>query len=126
MKIIPNLIGGVLLALLAACATTPPVATEKPPAEVASAKTVKLLWQPLAWSEFGEWQSFDLRAGGNALRTSCKVMARKTGWREACDGLAGIAANDDAALRQYLQNRFRPYRLIGSDGADSGLVTGYY
>lgn len=126
MKIIPNLVCGALLALLAACAVTPPVAPEKPATEVTPAKAAKLMWQPLAWPEFGEWQSFDLRAGGNALRTSCKVMARKAGWREACDGLAGITANDDAALRQYLQSRFRAYRLISSDGADSGLVTGYY
>lgn len=121
-----NLIGGILLLLLAACATIPPVTPEKPPVEAASAKAARLLWQPLAWSEFSEWQSFELRAGGNALRTSCKVMVRKAGWRDACDGLAGIAANDEAALRQYLQSRFRPYRLVSSEGADSGLVTGYY
>lgn len=126
MNMIRKLLIGILPALLAACATQSPTVSEKPQPDVTPAKVAQLIWQPLAWSAFAEWQGFDLSAGGQALRTSCKAMARKPGWRDACEGLASVAVNDDAALRQYLRQYFRPYRLISGDGSESGLVTGYY
>lgn len=126
MKTIQNIVIAVAVLLLAACATTSPPTSERKPEESLSPKAARLLWEPRSWSEFSEWPGFELRAGGNALRTSCKVMVRRPGWREVCDGLSTVAVNDDAAMRKYIESRFRPYRLSSSDGADSGLVTGYY
>ena len=126
MKTIQNIVIAVAVLLLAACATTSPPTSERKPEEPLPPKAARLLWEPRSWSEFSEWPGFELRAGGNALRTSCKVMARRPGWREVCDGLSTVAVNDDAAMRQYLESRFRPYRLSSSEGADTGLVTGYY
>lgn len=126
MKITQNIVIAVCTLLLAACATTPPPAPERKPDEARPQKTARLLWEARSWSEFSEWPGFEIRAGGNALRTSCKSMARRPGWREVCDGLSSVAINDDGALRHYLESRFRPYRLSSSEGGDSGLVTGYY
>jgi hypothetical protein len=77
MNMIRKLLVSILPALLAACATQSPTVYEKPQPDVTPAKVAQLIWQPLAWSAFAEWQGFDLSAGGQALRTSCKAMARK-------------------------------------------------
>jgi membrane-bound lytic murein transglycosylase A len=47
------------------------------------------------------------------------------GLRPACVALAALADGDEVALRRFLEQWFRPYRV--SDGAKSeGLFTGYY
>ena len=74
------------------------------------------------------------------LRRSCAVLAaapdesvvgpagtavRARDWRAACDALASVRDDDDAASRSYFEHWFRPYRA-GNNGESEGLFTGYY
>jgi membrane-bound lytic murein transglycosylase A len=34
--------------------------------------------------------------------------------------------HDDASLRKFFESWFKPYRVVNSDGTQTGLVTGYY
>jgi membrane-bound lytic murein transglycosylase A len=43
-----------------------------------------------------------------------------------CDQAATIDGPDDQAVKRFFETYFTPYRITGSDGADRGLVTGYY
>ena len=37
-----------------------------------------------------------------------------------------MQAQDDVALRQFIESRFVPHQVLNSDGSGEGLITGYY
>jgi len=58
---------------------------------------------------------------GPAAATSALAV-----WRQPCAGVGGISPADPVAQQQFFEANFTPYRLAGSDGSTTGLVTGYY
>jgi membrane-bound lytic murein transglycosylase A len=44
----------------------------------------------------------------------------------ACALASTVAQDDEAAARRFFESAFTPYALVSGDGADTGLVTGYY
>jgi len=108
---------------LTGCQVTPPVVT--PPAGPPHAVFTRATYAELpGWNDDradGAWPAF--RVGCRTLVTRARTADL---WRSVCDQAATIDGRDDRAVKRFFEAHFTPYRITGSDGADRGLVTGYY
>lgn len=117
---------GSLLAMvlaLAGCQVAPPVVT--PPAGPPHA-----VFTRTNYAELPGWNDDRVAAAWPAFRVGCKALVARARtadvWRSVCDQAASIDGRDDQAVKRFFETHFTPYRITGSDGADRGLVTGYY
>lgn len=132
--------GAVALAL-AACSTPqpepvpPPVAMPPPVMQVEPPQTPPPppdkaepapLMTPSTFAALPGWERDDLRQAWPAFMTSCSVLARKSEWKSACGAARTVDGGDGAAVRSYFESYFVPNRIRAPDGADTGLITGYY
>ena len=54
------------------------------------------------------------------------MLGRKPEWQDACTASGAVASTDEAAVRAYFEQWFVPNAIRSPDGADTGLITGYY
>ncbi|WP_423192477.1 murein transglycosylase A [Cupriavidus sp. H18C2] len=117
-------------ALLAGCMSGGPVRVQPggtagtTPAPSTSPAAGRL--QPAAWTEIGGWSQDDVRAAWPALQASCQALKKKPEWNRVCAVGLMVDAGDLVAMRTYFETHFQPYRVVNTDGTDSGLITGYY
>lgn len=138
----------VLMALVAACSTPQPqppaqprpsvtmpppvgpiavpVPPQPPAATPSPSPSPAPLFTPVDFTALPGWQSDDLRQAWPAFQASCRALAAKPDWNSACAAARAVDATDGAALRRYFETWFTPNLVRAADGADSGLVTGYY
>ena len=99
------------------CPAVPPPAPPEPPkVEV---------FERAPFADLPGWAEDNLAAAFGALRASCSVLRNRDPWREACAAAARLEP-DSAALRNYFETHFQPWRVSATDGKTQGLVTGYY
>lgn len=97
-----------------------------PPKPVPSvAKPVEML-QATNFAALPGWESDDLREAWPAFLVSCDVLVKKADWKEPCTIAREVDATDMMAVRTFFEAFFVPHRVVNPDGADTGLVTGYY
>jgi membrane-bound lytic murein transglycosylase A len=134
----------VLLALaLSACTTTPPpppkapVVMPPPVGPVAVPAPVPVapeppkpaptpLMTPTTFGALPGWQQDDLRQAWPAFMASCRAIGAKAQWKTQCSAARVVDAADGAAVRQFFEQYFVPNLVRAADGADTGLITGYY
>jgi membrane-bound lytic murein transglycosylase A len=97
----------------------PPVTPETPPPPTP-------LMTPSTFNALPGWDRDDLRQAWPAFVASCNVLVRKDEWKDACLASKTVAAADGAAIRSYFETWFVPNQIRAADGADTGLITGYY
>lgn len=136
------------IVVLASCTTvTPPVSSppspQPPVAPVQSVASTKLppatpdapgpeikkLHAPLRPSTFSAvpgWSQDTVREAWPAFLLSCNVLARRADWREPCAVARDVDGIDEEAVRLFFESFFVPHQVIDADGAEQGLVTGYY
>jgi membrane-bound lytic murein transglycosylase A len=128
--------------LLAACSTTPPppAKTPTPPvvmppplgpvavpeAPVAPKPAPAPLMTPTSFSALPGWQQDDLREAWPAFIASCRALGSKNDWKSACTAARLVDAGDVNAIRQFFETWFVPNLIRSEDGAETGLITGYY
>jgi membrane-bound lytic murein transglycosylase A len=132
---------GIVALALSACTTPPPppkppvvmprpigpIAVPAPtPVEPPPKPEPAPLMTPSTFGALPGWQQDDLREAWPAFIGSCKVLVRKDDWKEPCTAAAGVSAADGAAIRQFFESFFVPNQVRAADGADTGLITGYY
>lgn len=137
-----------LVALLAACTTTPPQPAPQPRPTPQPQPPVKLppplgpvtappqqapvqpppapLFTPVGFEALPGWQQDDLRQAWPAFQASCRVLGSRPDWRTACAASRLVDPTDGEGIRQYFETYFVPNLVRAPDGADSGLITGYY
>jgi membrane-bound lytic murein transglycosylase A len=132
-----------IVALLAACTTAPPQpapapqpsqqpvpppAVQMPPpvGPVAVPQPPAPLFTPVAFEALPGWRQDDLRQAWPAWQASCRALAAKADWKAACAAARTVDVADGAAIRRYFETYFVPNLVRAADGADAGLVTGYY
>ena len=101
-----------------------PVAVPQPP-PLPKPEPVALM-TPATFSALPGWQQDDLREAWPAFIGSCKVLVRKIEWTAPCTAAATVNPADGAAIRVFFEFWFVPNQVRAADGADSGLITGYY
>ena len=65
-----------------------------------------------------------------AFLAGCAKLASQpataTTWRETCSAAIAVDAHDSSDVRAFFERYLTAYRAVASDGAETGLVTGYY
>ena len=113
------------LALLAACASPPPLISPPETSAPATGSTGNVGFSSASVSELPHWQEQQFSGALAAFRQSCRVVAKQPAWSSPCGDLAGLNPQDNDAIRQFFEARFTAWKM--HDGArDSGLITGYY
>jgi membrane-bound lytic murein transglycosylase A len=84
------------------------------------------LMTPTTFAALPGWERDDLRQAWPAFMASCGVLGSKPEWKTACAAARIVNAGDGAALRSYFESYFVPNQVRAPDGADTGLITGYY
>ena len=97
------------------CPVCPP-----PPKPIAE----RAQYLPVSFDTLSGWQSVRLEPSLRAFMAGC---ARALGpLIDACAVASTVAPGDEAVARRYFESMFMPYALVSAEGADTGLVTGYY
>jgi membrane-bound lytic murein transglycosylase A len=133
-----------LVAVLAACTTTPPpqpiklpppvgpvtVPPTQPPAQPPTppqpAPPPTPLFTPVTFDALPGWQQDDLRQAWPAFQASCRALGAKPDWKAPCAAGKLLDPGDATAIRQFFETYFVPNLVRAPDGADAGLITGYY
>ena len=126
-------LGAVALSL-AACTGAPPkkAAPPTPPVKAVPAVPERIppalapQFLPVSFSALPGWDRDDMVAAWPAFLSSCRVLGKRPDWKEACAIALQVKGDDDSAIRLFFETFFVPNRVLAADGADSGLVTGYY
>jgi membrane-bound lytic murein transglycosylase A len=84
------------------------------------------LMTPTGFAALPGWPQDDLREAWPAFMASCKVLLRKDDWAQPCSAAAAVNPADANAIRMFFETSFVPHMVRAADGADSGLITGYY
>ncbi|QDQ25328.1 murein transglycosylase [Chitinimonas arctica] len=117
--------------LLAGCAGTVPLSSAGKPGDcqcgdAPKAAALTARYQNADWSALPGWPGENLLAAWPAWLNSCKRLASRPSWKDICAEAHTLAPQDDAGVRAFFERRFQPWRIEGSDGSQSGLITGYY
>ena len=72
------------------------------------------------------WAAGDPRPGFEVLLESCRAIARREQWRDACEQAKWVDAGNRTEVLRFFHENFIPYRLQQEDGEPDGLLTGYY
>ena len=81
---------------------------------------------PSTYAALPGWETDDLRQAWPAFAASCGVLVRKEDWKPACTASRTVASGDSTAIRRFFESWFVPNQIRMPDGADTGLITGYY
>ncbi|MGH8702091.1 MAG: murein transglycosylase A [Burkholderiales bacterium] len=117
---------------LAGCGTTPPQPApppppprETPPPRPPALSEAGELRQ-VSWSALPEWRGEDPAQAWDAFQASCRALEKQEAWRDICTVAASIRSPDTETARRFFEVNFTPFQLTRADGADEGLITGYY
>lgn len=108
---------------------TPPVTTSpstKTPESVAVPAQPYALLKPVAWEALPDIDNEKWLASWPAWLQSCQGLKRKVDWQTVCTLALAVKADDAAAIQAYWQQYFNVYATRQPDGAQQGLITGYY
>lgn len=101
-----------------------PQPPEKPPAPV------RAVYTPVAFAALPGWGDDAQDDAWLALLASCKALVpasrHAAAWQAPCSAASAMAAPDRATARAFFETHFTAWRVSGSDGSDTALVTGYY
>ncbi len=124
-----------LVALLAACSSAPPLPAELPRPEAgarpgddgplpAARVQAKSRWTPVRWSELPGFDTDALHEAWNAWIRSCERPA--AGWAALCPQVRRLSIATPAEQRDWLVRHLQPYRVEPLQAGDPGLLTAYY
>jgi len=131
------------LLIVAGCATAPqspepsrPAAKPPTPSTPAAAALPSLpaKYAQVAWSALPGWTDDNVSEIWPAFRAGCAALvnapATRTVWEAACAASASVVATaqlpDKTAVRAFFERNFSPWQVTAADGADTGMITGYY
>ena len=116
--------------------------SEKPAAPIETAKPAEIkiadygLLKPAEWDEVDGLSAShagadDLNLAWPAWLQSCTALVKKPMWKNACDTANSLNLQtnnnpDSDSVRAYFRQNFSVYKTTNVDGAESGLITGYY
>ncbi len=79
-----------------------------------------------AWSDLPSWGRESLRTSLEAFSRSCTALEKEDPWKAVCAGAQTLWGASERDIASFFELNFDPYRVVNTDGTDTGLVTGYY
>lgn len=107
----------------------PPVKTEAPDASQSSRPAPTspyALLTPASWSAMPGVEGENWIASWPAWLQSCQGLKKKPDWQAVCAAAVTVKADDTGAIKAYWQEYFNVYATQQVEGAQQGLITGYY
>jgi membrane-bound lytic murein transglycosylase A len=133
MKTLARLAPWFVAVALAAGCVTPPPAPPTPPTPPPPAPTPAPLpasYRPVPWSALPGWGEDRVQEAWPAFVAGCTALVRSPSrqalWTPICQASGSVDGNSAIAVRAFFENNFNAYQVVGSDGRDTGLITGYY
>ncbi|MBA5690453.1 murein transglycosylase A [Duganella sp. LX47W] len=125
---------------LAACTTAPPRPPAPPvvpapaptptptpaPTPVPTPLPTTPQFVPSTFAALPGWDRDDVRAAWPAFMSSCTVLVKQADWKEVCTIARTVNGGDEQAIRTFFEAFLVPNQVIAPDGAQDGLITGYY
>jgi membrane-bound lytic murein transglycosylase A len=108
--------------LLVGCVTPRRVVPGKPVAPT-------IVYEHGHWSDLPGWDTDTVKDAWPAFLESCRASRFRAQWTTPCTAAQTIAGDSSAAIRQYFESYFEPYKIVKRTGAmreDKGLITGYF
>ncbi|HEX8009418.1 MAG TPA: MltA domain-containing protein [Casimicrobiaceae bacterium] len=113
-----------LAAIAAACGSLAPAPTRPAPA------LARPILRPVPFAQLPGWADDAVAEAWPAFDAGCAALLAQSAtaatWREPCAAARAVDASDSAAVRAFFERHFTAYRALVPDGAETGLVTGYY
>lgn len=115
-----------------------PAASAPLPAPPGTIERARARWVPASFAELPGWGADRVAETWPALRLSCSSMnglptgtaigngAPAAGWAAVCQQSRQFFPADDTQARQWIEQRFKVYRVESLEGEPAGLLTGYY
>ena len=75
------------------------------------------------------WDTDTVQEAWQAFLESCRASRFRAQWTMPCTVAQTVAADSSAAIRQYFESYFEPFKIVKRTGGtreDTGLVTGYF
>ncbi len=72
------------------------------------------------------WTGAELLPSLQSFLAGCPRLSASASLARACERARAIPKSDEAAAREFFESAFLPYSIVSSEGADTGLMTGYY
>jgi peptidoglycan lytic transglycosylase A len=83
-------------------------------------------FRPASWHDLPGWRDDQITEAWSAFNASCGPLASREEWREICATASGMPNPSVDAARRFFERAFTPWLVTSGDGADEGLITGYY
>lgn len=84
------------------------------------------LLKAATWETIEGFDKDNLTAAWGALLQSCGTLKKNVLWRNACEGVLASPNPSDDEARSLLREHYLPWRATTAEGAENGLITGYY
>jgi len=114
------------LIVAAGCQTT----IAPPPTPALPATPARTVFTATGYANVPGWYEDRPQAAWPAFRVGCGALAKRERtrllWQAPCAAAEAVDPDDAVAVRRFFEANFTPYRVGASDGAEAGLVTGYY
>ena len=111
------------LIALAACQTVAPPT-------IAPTGPVRPIFTAVAYTGLPGWNDDRVQAAWPAFRVGCTALLKRERtrslWQPTCAAAEAVDAQNAIAVRQFFEANLTPYRVSATDGAEAGLITGYY
>jgi len=111
------------LAVMASCQTVAPPT-------VAPTGPVRPIFTAAAYSALPGWNDDRVQAAWPAFRVGCTALLKRERtrslWQPTCAAAEAVDAQNPLAVRRFFEANLTPYRVSATDGAEAGLITGYY
>jgi membrane-bound lytic murein transglycosylase A len=83
-------------------------------------------YKAAAFAELPGWRDDAALEAWPAFVASCGALANRDGWREACAAAARTSPANAESVRRFFEQHFRVWQIASAEGAQDGLITGYY
>jgi membrane-bound lytic murein transglycosylase A len=104
--------------------------TAPPPTVAPPAGPARAVFAPTSFESVPGWNDDRPQAAWPAFRVGCSALVNRERtrllWQAPCAAAEAVDPDDAVAVRRFFEANFTPYRVSATDGAEAGLVTGYY
>jgi membrane-bound lytic murein transglycosylase A len=84
------------------------------------------MFRAAQWGDLPGWRDDQVSEAWSAFIASCGPLSTRDPWRSVCAAASRMTSPTADAARRFFEGSFTPWQVAGSDGADEGLITGYY
>ena len=83
-------------------------------------------FRPASWSDLPGWRDDAVHEAWSAFIASCGPLGKREPWRAVCAGAARTPNPSAENARRFFEGNFKPWQIASGEGAEDGLITGYY